>query len=155
MALGQMPARGAKGPPTATGADRAPRRRVSQELSYDPSEASEPAELPAQPSRRDDAPSDTGRPLVRPAVYSAHAYGGTARRKSVQALEEEMRAKEMRECSFAPKLTKPPAYLKWNKEKRPARAPAPRTRGSSPPATRRAQRVREMLEERQAEEQKE
>jgi len=160
MALGQMPNRG------PAPAERRPARR-SQEMSYDPSEGSDLAELPAQRSRREDrneAPADTGRPLVRPAVY-ASAYGGTARRKSVQALEEEMRAKEMRECSFAPKLTKPPAYLKWSKEKRQPRAVAPPraastsqlvpTRGSSPRATRRTQRVREMLEERQAEEMKE
>merc|ERR1719379_3056399 len=41
------------------------------------------------------------------------------RRKSREALKQEVAEKEMRECSFAPKLTKYPSYLKGNSQTKP------------------------------------
>lgn len=90
------------------------------------------------------------------------------RRKSRELLKQEVDEKEMQECSFAPKLTKYPSYLKGNA--RPKTAPSRRDAKPSSPqwpqgvpvppadafsASRRTKRVEAMLEERFREEQKE
>lgn len=200
MATGQLTARGGKASvPQVGGFARSDGRRAGRSARSDRSDEDgpsgfRPAPRPEQSARSDRSDED-GYPADEESRYTrdsvdtrctvtipraAPAYPGAylaGRRKTTQMLEDEIRGKEMRECTFAPKTNKYPARgappLKWGKAGDPDHAP-PRPRSAVPRcapapaeaggllpakgrdrASRRTQRVREMLDERLDAEQKE
>jgi hypothetical protein len=125
----------------------------------------EPAPAKAKPERR--GSTDVNRVVIVggelvPESGEEEPHG---RRKSRQALKQQVEEKEMRECSFAPKLTKYPAYLRgnaqtktpcWKESKQPLQhqgVPVPPAEAST--ASRRTKRVEAMLEQKFQQEQKE
>jgi hypothetical protein len=128
------------------------------------SDLGDAAAVKAKPERRGSTDVDRVVIVAGELVPESGPEEPHGRRKSREYLKQQVEEKEMQECSFAPKLTKYPSYLKSKPQTktpcwREAKQSQPTSGIPMPPeaslTSRRTKRVEAMLEERFRNEQKE